>query len=380
VSGGAPSNITRCRTGCGCRVTVCRPVQVSQGISARTRFPRRPGLHPETAAHRGDAVLQPAQAGAPARVGPTDPVVHDFDAQSPVAARQGDPLRRRRARISRRSPGIATPRSRPRSRPARAALCRSRARGASPVRVPGPPAAAGHRHAGSVRRDGARGLPPPRCAAGTPGPPPAGRVPRACRRAFSIAIPAAAAAARTSPGLAPGRGSAPRAGGLRAPPPWPCTPAAQPRAGSARPAVRGNPTTGPALQGVPQLQRGIAKGTGERCLQLPGTSGRSSSTTRSPTALRARRADSSPQTKMTGRLICRTPCSPRPGTQTGRPGGGRGEGPHPVDERDDAHGDPERGQETPFGRRRPPEPQPDRQQEQQRQDGPRTLVEGRRRR
>ena len=60
-------------------------------------------------------------------------------------------------------------------------------------------------------------------------------------------------------------------------------------------------------------------------------------------------------------------------------GEGRGEGPHQVDERDDTHGDPERGQETAFGRRRPPEPQPDRQQEQQRQDGPRALVEGRRR-
>jgi hypothetical protein len=31
--------ITRYGTGCGCRVTVCRPVQVSQGISARTRVP-----------------------------------------------------------------------------------------------------------------------------------------------------------------------------------------------------------------------------------------------------------------------------------------------------------------------------------------------------
>jgi hypothetical protein len=31
--------ITCCGTGCGCQVTVCRPVQVSHGISARTRVP-----------------------------------------------------------------------------------------------------------------------------------------------------------------------------------------------------------------------------------------------------------------------------------------------------------------------------------------------------
>jgi hypothetical protein len=41
----------------------------------------------------------------------------------------------------------------------------------------------------------------------------------------------------------------------------------------------------------------------------PGRTGRSSSSTRSPTALRARRVDSSPHRNTNGKAICSTLCS-----------------------------------------------------------------------
>ena len=225
----------------------------------------------------------------------------------------------------------------------------------------------------AARRGGAHGPPPRRCAAGTPGPPPAGPVsPRAAARSRSLSRLRPRRRGRV-PGQARGRESASRAAARRARPAVtvrgclsgpgrgsdPGWPLASTQRSPGRPPRRAAPATD---------RQGCGR---EMPAARPGRSGRSSSTTRSPTALRARRADSSPQTKMTGRLISSTPCSSHSRYAKESCSGSGRRTPEQVDDGDDAHGDPQRGQVTACGRRRPPEPQPHREDEQQRPGWPR---------
>ena len=131
--------------------------------------------------------------------------------------------------------------------------------------------------------------------------------------------------------------------------------ACPPRAGAAIPAARGRqPSASWPSRAYSSSSDGSPRARASDACSSPGGSGRSSSTTRSPTALRASRADSSPQTNMIGRLICSSALQlPNQVRKRISQREGRGEGPHQVHERDDADGHPERGQVTAFGRASP---------------------------
>ena len=194
--------------------------------------------------------------------------------------------------------------------------CRPPGRGASPATGQASPSAAAPRRGGFAPRGGARRPRPPRCADATPLPPRAGPAPRP------------AATRSRSPSRPPRRrhGSIPPVGSSRKRScgSWISAASGSPSRSTTVAVLACRPPPGAGRnRGCPSAftqrpwpssaysrsREGSPRARASEARSSPGRSGRSSSITRSPTALRASRVESSPQRNTIGRMICRTLCS-----------------------------------------------------------------------